>query len=127
MVTDTDLCFGCGGDGKITNSAHNIATCPMCRGSGRKGREVGLGLKDVTKTKEKGSNRTDLVEKQNHLNSTLGTKLEGLINQQPWSDTKKQEVLREAITFEQTKGIITETKFKEMRKKMPRPMWSEVK
>ena len=108
-MVEQESCFGCGGDRFIQNSAGNRATCPMCRGTGHKGTEVGLGLKDVTKTKERKSNQIFRAPKPEHPTTENGLMLEGLVLKSSLSDARKKDVIGQIIDFEQQRGRITET------------------
>jgi hypothetical protein len=116
MTSDDNVCVGCGGDGKYRNAFGNITTCPFCRGTRHKGNEQGLGLKDVTKTKERKSNVNGRPPRAEQPISELGLKLKSMIEAKYSSAAKRQEILNRVIDFEETKGRITETEFKKVRK-----------
>ena len=101
-------CVSCGGD-KFIRNAGNKATCPFCRGTGVRGQEVGLGLKDVTKTKTRGLNSVLKAPRPEHAVSGLGAKLELMILASNKSAEAKKKLLTSVLDFEESKGRVTET------------------
>jgi hypothetical protein len=117
-MTDTsdDSCVVCGGDRIYTNAFGSRTACPGCGGTGKKNRFVGLGNKDVTKTKVRGSNSATKPPRPTHPTSALGLKLEGMVQKQQMSTDKRSRIINQIIDFEETKGSVTQTFFTKVRK-----------
>jgi hypothetical protein len=119
MVADENACVVCGGDRFISNSAGGRATCSGCGGSGVRGREAGLGMKDVTKTKPQRTNGLNgRPVRPTHALSLEGIELEKIITGATISSQKKAELLKSIIDFEVERGRLTETFSKKVRKQL---------
>jgi hypothetical protein len=113
MDSESNTCVGCGGDGKYRNAFGNICACPFCHGSRHKGSEQGLGLKDVTRTKERKPNIQAKPVRATNAFSEFGIQLwnniEIALTSKRISEAKARELKDRIIGFEETKGRVTST------------------
>ncbi len=117
-LREIDLCGVCGGDGRLENAWGQVAKCPACHGSGRRGEDT--GFHDVTKTKPAHhlqSNRAPVVEKQTWPSTPMGDVLAKEIRDAPnLTADVKARLTREIIDHEATHGQCTKTFLKKIRK-----------
>ena len=115
-----ESCGSCGGDGKLSNSFGNTATCPSCQGTGRRAEDT--GFHDVTKTKaehHRGTNKAPVVAKQTWPTTFEGERLATEVKEcARISLDTKSKLTREIIDHESTHGTCTQTFIKKLRKQI---------
>ena len=116
-----ELCRTCGGDGRIGNAlGQSTATCPSCRGSGR--RAEMSGFHDVTKTKPSHYQRAPATNTAVPAGPKGPTTAEGIelaaevSGSAVLTDDAKTRVLAEIVNHESTHGRCTKTFLKKIRK-----------
>ena len=119
-----ETCVICGGDGRIANSFGSNATCPGCRGSGKKADDDHL-FHDVTKTKPshyRQANKVEIAAKQTWPSTYEGGQLATEVKDSRVSDDLKTKLTREIIDYEGSHGKCTQTFVKKIRKQVrPNP------
>jgi hypothetical protein len=123
MIGET--CRLCGGDGRIGNAlGRSTATCPGCRGSGRRG-DVSTAFHDVTKTKPSHySRQPEATPKGPKVPMTPeGEQLAVEVNASTVLATDaKARLIAEIVNHEGTHGRCTQTFIKKVRKQArPKP------
>jgi hypothetical protein len=120
-MNTSDPCSTCGGDGRVGNAfGGSSATCPSCRGTGR--RVETTGFHDVTKTKPShyaSSNRAPVVAKQVWPSTLEGDRLATEVkNCARLSEQTKAQLTREILDHESSHGACTQTFIKKIRKQV---------
>jgi hypothetical protein len=115
-----EACGICGGDGRIANSFGSTATCPGCRGSGR--RAEGGGLRDVTKTKPSHHRPAGVrasASSPQGPSTFAGVQLASQVQASSRvSSETKAKLTREIVEHEASHGSCTETFIKKIRKQV---------
>jgi hypothetical protein len=119
-----EYCGVCGGDGRIANSfSGSTATCPSCRGTGRRSEDT--GMRDVTKTKpshHRQPSKPGVVEKTQGPSSLEGTLLANEVQAcSHLSSGTKTKLTLEIVEHEATHGKCTQTFIKKVRKQLRAP------
>lgn len=117
-----EICGMCGGDGRVSNSfSGSTASCPGCRGTGR--RSADTGFRDVTKTKpshyNKQPTKKEAVEKQQGPTTFEGMQLAKEVAAcATLSVATKTKLTLEIAEHEATHGTCTQTFVKKVRKQL---------
>lgn len=117
---DGEPCRICGGDGRVGNALGGTsATCPSCRGSGRRA-EASPGFHDVTKTKPSHYRPAVPVSTGPRVPATPeGVQLASEVRASPVLDEEaKRRLLAEIVNHESTHGRCTRTFLKKVRKQV---------
>jgi hypothetical protein len=123
MVSDHNVCSVCGGDGKYTNAFGSHSSCPGCRGTGRAHTQIGLGTgTDIINTKKRSAKPVVIKPpRATKAWSIKGMELEKqILSETRLSSDSKKKLIEEIISFEETKGSLTETFRKKLWKKLPK-------
>ena len=118
-----ELCRMCGGDGRVGNSlGQSTATCPSCRGSGRRA-DTSSGFHDVTKTKPEhhrssaGSSSAAAPAGPKGPTTSEGIELAAEVSGSTvLTGDAKTRLLAEIANHESTHGRCTKTFLKKIRK-----------
>lgn len=119
-TTDQPSCNTCGGDGRIQNSFGSNATCPSCRGTGRRFEDT--GFRDVTKTKASHHGPTNIAKVVEKTKWPVTFEGEQLANEVKAStmctSAVRDKLIQEIIDHEGSHGTCTQTFIKKVRKQV---------
>ncbi len=116
---EIESCRTCGGDGRIGNAlGGSTATCPSCRGSGRRA-EAAPRFHDVTKTKE--SHYRPAPQVHGPVGPRVPVTSEGMmlareVGASALAEDAKARLVAEIVNHESTHGRCTKTFLKKLRK-----------
>lgn len=117
---EIEPCRICGGDGRVSNAfGGSSATCPSCKGTGRRNEQP--RFRDVTKTKPSHfaqANKAAATAKSNVPTTAGGMILQGEIQNSRLSDEAKAKLIREIAEYEDSHGRCTDTFCKKIRKQL---------
>lgn len=116
--SELETCPVCGGDGRIQVS-HDHERCPACHGSGR--RALDTGFHDVTKTKPSHHHPKDrggAKAKQTWPETGSGRALADEVKAASIPDEQKEKLTRSIIDYENSKGTMTKTFSRLLRKQL---------